>query len=192
MKRPNLSSWATAGWLAVLSLLSAAAWAGPGHDHGEAPAAADGIVVPSVTAVSETFELVGRLDGGELAILVDRADSNEPVLGAALSVALLGGFEGRAADAVFRPERGDYALTDAALLVELAKPGVRSLMFTLLAGAESDLLAGELDVHDDAAAVAEPHRDWPTYAAWAAAALAGLALLYAAARRRTTHAGGAA
>lgn len=187
MKRPNLSSWATAGWLAVLSLLPAAAWAGPGHDHGEAPAAADGIVVPSVTAVSETFELVGRLDGGELAILVDRADSNEPVLGAALSVEA----DGRAADAVFRPERGDYALTDAALLAELAKPGVRSLMFTLLAGEESDLLAGELDVHDDAAAAAAPHRDWPTYAAWAAAALAGLALLYAAARRRTTHAGGA-
>ena len=45
-------------------MLSAAwpAWAGEGHDHGDAPAAMAGPALPRFTAVSELFELVGVLD----------------------------------------------------------------------------------------------------------------------------------
>ena len=46
--------------------------------------------------------------------------------------------------ATFRAEQGDYAVTDAALLKALAAPGEHSLVFTLLAGQDSDLLDGTL------------------------------------------------
>ena len=53
----------------VCSLLFAcAAFAGEGHDHGEAPAAASGPALPRFTATSDMFELVGVLDGQHLAL----------------------------------------------------------------------------------------------------------------------------
>jgi hypothetical protein len=52
-----------------------------------------------------------------------------------------GGAQGRGR---FRAEQGDYAVTDAALLKALAAPGEHGLVFTLVAGAESDLLDGTL------------------------------------------------
>ena len=38
--------------------------------------------MPSFEARSEAFELVGRLQGGELSILINRFATNEPVLNA--------------------------------------------------------------------------------------------------------------
>ena len=50
--------------LAVLLLgTSMSATAGEGHDHGDAAPAAAGTALPRFAAVSETFELVGVLDG---------------------------------------------------------------------------------------------------------------------------------
>ena len=120
---------AAAVWLAVASL----AQAGEG----------DAAPVPKVLAVSEQFEAVGRLETNGLVFYVDRADSNAPVLNARLAVE----FEGKSVNATFRPEQGDYLIADAAWLAPLRREGEHALALTLIAGEESDLLTGELDVH---------------------------------------------
>ena len=96
--------------------------------------------VPRVEAKSELFELVANLKPGELSILVDRYETNEPVLGAQLEVES-GSLK---AIAAFRADKGDYVVTDAALLKALAAPGEHALVFTLMAGKDSDLLDGTL------------------------------------------------
>jgi hypothetical protein len=91
-------------------------------------------------AKSESFELVAELRASELVIVVDRYETNEPVLGAKIEVES-SGFK---AIAAFRPEQGDYVVTDAALLKALKATGEHGLVFTLVAGTDSDLLDGTL------------------------------------------------
>lgn len=132
--------------IGLLVLAFAPALAGPGAHgpNGEhlddpnpmRPASA----LPRIEAHSEAFELVAELRTGELAIVVDRYASNEPVLGAKLEVES-GPLK---AVAAFRAEQGDYAVTDGALLKALATIGEHGLVFTLVAGQESDLLDGTL------------------------------------------------
>ena len=114
---------------------------GPNGEHLDGPAtmrAASSL--PRIEAKSEAFELVAELRASELAIFVDRYESNEPVLGAKLEVES-GPIK---AVAVFRAEQGDYVVTDAAMLKALAAPGEHGLVFTLVAGKDSDLLDGTL------------------------------------------------
>lgn len=114
---------------------------GPNGEHLDGPTtmrAASSL--PRVEAKSEAFELVAELRASELAILVDRYESNEPVLGARLEVES-GPLK---AVAAFRAEQGDYVVTDAAMLKVLAAPGEHGLVFTLVAGKDSDLLDGTL------------------------------------------------
>lgn len=177
---------------AILIASSAAVWAGEGHDHGEGPAAQAGKSLPVVTAVSESFELVGRLHRDELSILIDRASTTEPVLNASLTIDV----DGRSIAAPFHADHGDYSLSDPAALAKLHQVGSKPLTFTLVAGNDSDLLTGELDVHDEDPAVAGRLLGWKENALWAGAALAGLALLSLLVRRirasRNPHLGGAA
>ncbi len=114
---------------------------GPNGEHLDGPTAMrPASALPRVEAKSEAFELVAELRASELVIVIDRFESNEPVLGAQLEV------ESGALKAVatFRAEQGDYAVTDAALLKALAAPGEHALVFTLVAGKDSDLLDGTL------------------------------------------------
>jgi hypothetical protein len=178
--------------LLLAASIPAAAGDDHGHDHGNALAAEAGNPLPVVIAVSESFELVGRLGHDELSILIDRSTTTEPVLNAELTVEL----DGRSAVAPFHADHGDYSLTDAEMLSKLRLVGSKALVFTLVAGAESDLLTGELDVHDEAP-TADVHRHgWQEYATWIVSALAGLALLTLLLRRlraaRMQHTGGAA
>lgn len=122
-------------------VLSAPGAHGPNGEHLDGPTtmrAASSL--PRVEAKSEAFELVAELRASELAILVDRYESNEPVLGAKLEVES-GSLK---AVAAFRAEQGDYVVTDAAMLKALAAPGEHGLVFTLVAGKDSDLLDGTL------------------------------------------------
>lgn len=137
--------------------------------------------VPVAVLESEAFEAVGRLQDEGLSWFVDRADSNAPVLGAAIEVEA----GGRTASAVFRAERGDYLIADADWLKPLRQPGEHALAMTVVAGEESDLIAGELRV--EGAAKAAAATAWPA-AAWAVP-LALVAALFAWWRRRR---GGAA
>ncbi len=172
----------------LLSLPSAATLAAPGA-HGpngehldERTQASAGTSSPRVEAKSELFELVASLQGGELSILVDRFETNEPVLGAKLEVES-GSIK---AIAAFRSDKGDYVVADAALLKALSAPGEHGLVFTLVAGQDSDLLDGTL-VTAGAAPVAaghghshgdgHGHDHAPERAAWTGAVVLGLGVL---------------
>ena len=138
-----LSAMALAALLIVANApaLAAPGAHGPNGEHLDGPTTMRAAsALPRVEAKSEAFELVAELRANELAIVVDRYESNEPVLGAKLEVES-GTLK---AVAAFRAEQGDYAVTDAALLKALAAPGEHGLVFTLVAGSDSDLLDGAL------------------------------------------------
>jgi hypothetical protein len=129
-------------------------------------AGADGAApVPVAVAESEAFEVVGRLEDAGFVFYIDRADSNAPVLGATLEVEV----GGKSAKAVFRAERGDYLIADPDWLKPLRQPGEYPLAMTLVAGADSDLLTADFDVHAPPGAAAST--------AGIGRILAGLALL---------------
>ncbi len=136
-----------AGDLLAISLLAASplqGWAGPGAHgpNGEHLDTAQTSVVgarqasPRFEAKSDLFELVGTLTGGELSILMDRFDTNEPVLKAQVEIES-GGLK---AVAKFHDDIGDYSVDDPAMLKKLLTPGEHPLVITILAGKDSDLL----------------------------------------------------
>lgn len=191
MKSSNLLAALSLAAIFLVPLATRAA--GDGHDHGEAAPATTAEPDPVITASSESFELVGRLKADELSIYIDRADTNAPVLNAQLSVES----DSRRATASFHTDHGDYALDDAAMLAHLKGPGVKTLVFTLIAGDETDLLTGELDVHEDAHATDAAHaHSWQEVVVWTVGALAVIAALAFMVRRlnasRSLRAGGAA
>lgn len=176
--------------LAWLSLAAPThlAWAhGPDGDHDHAAAPTKQSVAPSVTAPatppaatearSEAFELVASLDGGELSVLIDRFDTNEPVLGAVVQVSL----RGIQADATFHADHGDYAVTDDRLLALLLQPGPHELLFTVTQGEVSESVKtalmgpdeGHHEGHDEGQGSAHDadHTHLPAWATQAAAAL---------------------
>lgn len=167
-----------AALLAAALLTLPAAQAGEGHDHGDATPAPSGTALPRFTATSESFELVGVLRERQITLYLDRFADNSPVRGAQIELEL-GGTK-------FKAE----ALGADAYEVDLPeppKPGVLPVTAFVTAGNESDLLAGELDLHgDEAAHVEATALSSPAFARWAAgglAALAALAALAWAARR---------
>ena len=143
-----------------LTLCSAAAWASPGAhgpngEHLDSPTAAAGSAstAPRMEARSESFELVAHLWGDELSMLINRFETNEPVLQATVKV------ESGAAKAVakFHEDMGDYAVDDPAFLKALKEPGEHPLVVTILAGKESDLLEGTLQTGPTTAAGGDDH-----------------------------------
>lgn len=129
----------------LLPLMSTAAPGahGPNGEHLDAPAQVATVGSrPRVEAATESFELVALLDRGELSIRIDRFASNEPVLKANLTVES-GGIK---VTARFREDQGDYVADDPKLLQLLKKSGAHPLVFTLIAGEESDLIDAVLRV----------------------------------------------
>ena len=169
--------------LAAAFLAAPPARAAGDHDHGDAAPAAGGEALPRFTAVSETFELVGVLDGKQITLYLDRYADNSPVRDAQIEIGI-GGATFKAAP----HGNGEYEL----VLPEAPKPGVLPITATVTAGTEADLLAGELDLHEEA----EHTHSSKEYAVWATAGIAVLALLGWAGRRmlgaRSVRAGGAA
>lgn len=146
-----------------------ATWADAGHDHGVASAAAPSSALPRFTAVSETFELVGVVDGQQIRLYLDHAQDNSPVKAATLELEL-GGIK------VALKPRGEAEFE--ATLAQALKPGVTSVTATVLAGQETDLLAGDLEIHEDALSDASAHSlPWKVYGGWAIGGLLTLALL---------------
>jgi hypothetical protein len=184
MNFPNLP----AALCAAAILASSPAWAGPGHDHGDAAPAAVGQALPRFSAVSETFELVGVLSGKQITLYLDRFADNSPVRGAQIELEIGG--------AKFKAEKqGDDEYE--VVLPEAPKAGVLPVTATVTAGNEADLLAGELDIHDMAHADEAAHtHSWTEYAAWVAGGIAALGLLVWVGRRavhaRSVRAGAAA
>lgn len=183
LMKPNHSMAARA--VSVLLLLAPAfAVAGEGHDHGDSTPAASGPALPRFTAVSETFELVGVLSGKQLTLYLDRYADNSPVPDAQIEIEIGG--------VTFKAEKHGDAVYEV-VLKEAPREGVLPITATVTAGSETDLLAGEIDVHvaahaDDIA----PARSraawagwavWAVWVVWAAGGLAVLGLLVFAARR---------
>lgn len=118
---------------------------GPNGEHLDGPASssAAGSSLPRVETFTEAFELVGHLSGGELSIMIDRYETNEPVLNGQLEVQ----YKDLKAKAKFHPDLGDYAIDDPRFLKAISAPGTHALLFTLIAGEESDLLEGSLQAN---------------------------------------------
>ena len=184
-KTQSLAAIACAAWIAATAPI---ALAGDGHDHGDAPAASSGPALPRFAAASETFELVGVVNGKRLTLYLDRYADGSPVKDAKLELEL-----GGVKVPVESHGEGEFE----AMLAEELKPGSLAVSAMVVAGAESDLLAGELDVHDEEPADKDAHaHGWREYAAWAGAAAAVLVALLILARRlrvaRNARIGGAA
>lgn len=159
---------------ACLALPMTTAWAGDGHDHGEAPAVAGGPALPRFAAVSDLFELVGVVNGKQITLYLDRFADGSPVKDAKLELEL-GGIK----IPVESHAEGEFEAT----LTQELKPGVVAVAATVMAGEESDLLAGELDLHEEAATNETQRHGWQETLTWGVAGLAGLVLLIAIGRR---------
>nr|WP_246295103.1 hypothetical protein [Schlegelella koreensis] len=126
---------------------------GPDGEHLDGPPSVTGRAgsAPRMESKSEQFELVATLGGGELSILIDRFETNEPVLNARVEIES-GSLK---AGAKFHADQGDYAVDDPALLKALSQPGSHPIVVTFVAGRDSDLLEGTLQV-TTAVAAADP------------------------------------
>lgn len=191
LSRPRRLFSASLALLAALALgwTSTTAYASPGHDHGEAPAAITASTLPRFAATSDDFELVGVLQGQHLSLYLDRAPDNSPVDGAQITLEVNG-----TAVPVQAHGTGEYEAT----LPQPLPEGEHAIAATVVAGAQSDLLAAALDLHGDEAAHAEAAAPaWRKALPWAAglaALVAAMAVAWAATRRtrRTTATRGAA
>ena len=167
---------------------------GPGGEHLDGPATASvGSSRSRVEAKSEAFELVANLRPTELVILIDRYATNEPVLGAQLEVES----GAHKAVAAYRAAQGDYVVTDAAMLKALASPGEHAVVFTLVAGADADLLDGTLVSRSAVTAAGsghgpDEHGHGLERTAWIGGAVLALGLLSGAAWWRQRRREGAA
>jgi multidrug efflux pump subunit AcrA (membrane-fusion protein) len=181
-------------------LISVLCWftsvfAGPRHDHGEAPQVqSQTSVTPKLEAHSELFELLATVEKNTLRIYLDRYADNEPVRDAEIEVEATSTqspavvIRGKA----LAQEDGSYSWSAPGF----ALPGNWAFTFTVLQGADSDLLTGSLDA---SGLTTEPDSDqlWGL-GPWGAAGVAGAAVLLAGAayaifasyfkRRRVAHA----
>lgn len=151
--------------LASAVLLCGAVQAHAGDDHDAAPGGASHATPaePRFAAESEAFELVGTLEGTRLVLWLDRWSDNAPVRDARIELDVGG------AKVSARP-RTDEAGYEAQLPAPLPE-GVHPVSAVIQVGTESDLLAGELDVHG----AAKPQRAAGAGASGAAVRLPGLA-----------------
>ncbi|OSZ64860.1 hypothetical protein [Hydrogenophaga sp. IBVHS2] len=177
--------------LAAATLVALPARAGEGHDHGDAPPAAAGQGLPRFAAVSETFELVGVLSGKQIVLYLDRAADNSPVRGAQIELEIAGKkFKAQSSKGPQGDDEYEVVLADA------PKPGVLPITATVTAGEETDLLAGELDLHEDTPAESAHTHSWKEYVTWAGGGIAALMVVGFGARRimaaRSVRAGAAA
>lgn len=161
-------------WLTCGAALSLPAIAGPGHDHGDEAPVAAGEASPRITAHSDLFELVGIVEHETMTLYLDRYASNEPVLGAKIEIEA-GGAKGVATE----QEDGTYVFEHE----QFEKEGPLSATFTVSAGEDTDLLAGDVVIghHDEQgeaeAASAEGHATPTQLALYAGGALALLSVI---------------
>lgn len=164
--------------LCIASLVSFAAWAHGGEDHGDAPAptlAAD--IAPRAVAQSEEFELVAILAQGKLTLYLDRYTDNAPVTDAAIDIES-GAFKAVAAQLA----PGVYAVPGDAF----SKAGKFPLTFSVQTRDSADLLSATLEHPGPAVGPEHVHSrgEWAIWLAAAAVLLAGVALLLVRRRRQ--------
>lgn len=126
----------------LLSLPLSAAFAHGGEDHGAPPALpASTLTMPSTEASSLDFELVAQLNGDTLTVYLDRFADNQPVSKADIQV------ESEVASVAFNASLHEVAPgTYQAPAAALNSAGEHSLLFTVVAGEQSDFLDAVLNV----------------------------------------------
>ena len=158
----------------IFTLLSPMAIAGEGHDHAEAAPKTQGTALPRFVAFSEDLEMVGIVNGKQLTIYLDRFTDNSPVNDALIDIDIQGG--------KYKAEKhgvGEYEV----ILKNTLKPGVIAITATIQAGDLNDLLATELDLHENKDVLS--HRSsWKGIALWIGAGLFVLMALGAIVRFR--------
>jgi hypothetical protein len=158
----------------IFTLLSPMAIAGAGHDHAEAAPKTQGTALPRFVAVSEDLEMVGIVNGKQLTIFLDRFTDNSPVNDAQIDIDIEG--------SKYKAEKhgvGEYEV----ILKNTLKPGVIAITATIQAGDLNDLLATELDLHENKDVLS--HRSsWKGIALWIGAGLFVLMALGAIVRFR--------
>ena len=153
------------GWVLMLALLPVTVFADEGHGgHGAPSSALPATLAPRVEAQSESFELVGMLEGEKLTLYLDHFATNEPVTNAAIEIA-----SGEFKATTLSTGEGIYTASAAAL----TKPGQYPLVFTIRAANETDLLNGTLGVPPPPGAVSHPHV-WSEWLVWIIGVLVGL------------------
>ena len=166
----------------IMSLQPVAARAHEGHD--DAAPSAPGMTgpnIPRVEAQSDLFEIVAVVQNGVMTLFLDRYATNEPVVDAKIDIEA-GPLKG-SAQAV---PNGTYTFKHAAL----TQPSQLPVTFTITAGGDSDLLAGDLVIDDASASMVHANDDslWKRWS-WAAGALllvTGIAIAWWSRRRRVT------
>ena len=145
-------------WFVHLMLLAGPviALADAGHDHGAAPAAAAATLAPRLEAQSEDFELVAVLADGKLTLYLDRFATNEPVPNAKIEI------ESGTYKVVARPGADKVYTAPGEWFTT---PGQYPLVFTVQAGAETDLLSATLNVPPSPGAASHLH-DWTEWLVW--------------------------
>jgi membrane fusion protein, heavy metal efflux system len=175
----HISSFARALHMCAAAFVAAvalSAQAGPGHDHGDEAPAAAGTASPRVSTHSDLFELVGIVNHNKMTIYLDRFSTNEPITQAQIELEIA---QDKSPLKLIAKAEADGTFSVTNDLLE--KPGTYALSFTVTAGKDTDLLAGELKIGQEAAAHSHDSPStmpWLRYAAYAAAAL--LAALIAA------------
>ena len=151
----------------AMSLATGMARAHEGHDDAPKPiAGATG--APRIEAHSDLFELVGIVEHGAMTVYLDRYADNAPVTNAKIEV------ESGQEKAMATPN------PDGTYTVALKLPGgpaQLSFVFTVSAGNDADLLAGDLTIPDISAAPAHAAGLDISRTAWLAGAGAVLAAL---------------
>lgn len=185
--KPNplsILSWLL--WMACISLLIPTVFADEGHGPEEMPLAGAQLL-PRFIATSETFELVGIVNGKNLVLYLDHYADGSPVKDAQLELEL----DGIKISTTPHAE-GQFEAT----LNQALKSGITVIQATVVAGETADLLVGELDLHEEepASPQQESSPSWKTYAPWSGVGISILLLaLYMATRFRTSrksHSGG--
>lgn len=175
---PFICRFVVAAALAVAAP-AALAHGGEVHDHAPAAPATAAFAAdsgPRTAAASPDFELVATLEGGRLALYLDRYATGEPVADARVEVES-GAFRGIATPA----GPGVYVLDGKPFAV----PGRHALAVTVEAGDLADLLSATLETLPPAppAHVHGP-AEWVVWGAAAGLLLAGVGLLLVRRRRQ--------
>jgi hypothetical protein len=166
-----------AGVLLSLNLLLPAI-AGPGHDHGDETSAPSGLASPRVSTHSDLFELVGIVKQNKMTIYLDHFSTNEPISKADIELEIAQDKTPIKLKAVATAD-GTFEVSNHLL----TQSGTYALSFTVSAGKDTDLLAGEIQI--GAAPVNQTHADqhahahpaWEKHAGFAALGLAVMAAI---------------
>lgn len=110
------------------------------EDHGAKPATVAIGGAPRLVTHSDLFELVGIVENGAMTLYLDRFADNSPVTDAKIEVEA-----GSEKGAATVNSNGTYRFSAKAF----AKPSVIPVTFTVSAGNDTDLLAGDLAVADE-------------------------------------------